>query len=335
MIWRTSAIRDIPLLGLDRRVSAPEPPWPPRADARARARRPPGRRPDRAGVHVDDVPRVRPAAARPLLRLPQRGPAARAGQARARALQGGLRVQQLGVPRALHGAQRHRRRDVRDAAPGGRGPRRAEGAALVAPRPAIACSLYVSPAAICGDRVESPSRSLKALTRGRAGGAQLATGWGVWRQLGGKKHDYNLAFATGGIQALQAALGPKEAVDLKCVFRADLGDDWVRYLRTYGAGQRPRGPPSLSAASQKHCSYGPPPAGPDGGAGRGRSACGPSRAECARACRLQRAARPAGWRRCMRAALRRHPGSCFVKRLRLRWRPAAPDSRSASPRAQP
>ncbi len=204
-----------------------------------------------------------------------------------------------------------------------------------APRPAIACSLYVSPAAICGDRVESRSRSLKALTRGRAGGAQLATGWGVWRQLGGKKHDYNLAFATGGIQALQAALGPKEAVDLKCVFRADLGDDWVRYLRTYGAGQRPRGPPSLSAASQKHCSYGPPPAGPDGGAGRGRSACGPSRAECARACRLQRAARPAGWRRCMRAALRRHPGSCFVKRLRLRWRPAAPDSRSASPRAQP
>ncbi len=73
-------------------------------------------------------------------------------------------------------------------------------------------------------------------------GAQLATGWGVWRQLGGKKHDYNLAFATGGIQALQAALGPKEAVDLKCVFRADLGDDWVRYLRTYGAGQRPLRP---------------------------------------------------------------------------------------------
>ena len=66
----------------------------------------------------------------------------------------------------------------------------------------------------------------------------------MWKQLGSKAHDYNLSFATGSAQALQAALGSKEAVDIKCVFRADLGDDWPRYLKTYGAGAPPLHPPT-------------------------------------------------------------------------------------------
>lgn len=74
--------------------------------------------------------------------------------------------------------------------------------------------------------------------------AQLSLGWGVWKQLGSKAHDYNLSFATGSAQALQAALGPKEAADIKCVFRADLGDDWPRYLKTYGAGAPSPHPPT-------------------------------------------------------------------------------------------
>lgn len=68
------------------------------------------------------------------------------------------------------------------------------------------------------------------------GVAQLATGWGVWKELGSRKADYNLRFATGGAQALQAALGPAEARDFKCIFSAALGDDWTHYLRTCAAG---------------------------------------------------------------------------------------------------
>lgn len=66
--------------------------------------------------------------------------------------------------------------------------------------------------------------------------AQLATGWGVWKELGSRKADYNLHFAAGGAQALQAALGPAEALDFKCIFSAALGDDWSQYLRTCAAG---------------------------------------------------------------------------------------------------
>ena len=69
---------------------------------------------------------------------------------------------------------------------------------------------------------------------------QLATGWGVWKELGSRKSDYNLRFATGGAQALQAALGPAEACDFKCTFSAALGDDWTHYLRTCAAGALPK-----------------------------------------------------------------------------------------------
>ena len=74
----------------------------------------------------------------------------------------------------------------------------------------------------------------------RCAAVQLATGWGVWKELGSRKADYNLRFATGGAQALQAALGPAEARDFKCIFSAALGDDWTHYLRTCAAGALPK-----------------------------------------------------------------------------------------------
>ena len=90
--------------------------------------------------------------------------------------------------------------------------------------------------------------------------AQLATGWGVWKELGSRKADYNLRFATGGAQALQAALGPAEALDFKCVFSAALGDDWGHYLRTCAAGAPfklvpPPPPPPPPASSPPRQGY--------------------------------------------------------------------------------
>ncbi|KAK9818915.1 hypothetical protein WJX81_005058 [Elliptochloris bilobata] len=84
-------------------------------------------------------------------------------------------------------------------------------------------------------RVGSMCAMLRLAREGKAAN-KLMTGWGVWRELGSRRADYNLRFATGGIQALQAALGPAEAAHFKCLFSADLGDDWTRYLQTCAAG---------------------------------------------------------------------------------------------------
>lgn len=81
---------------------------------------------------------------------------------------------------------------------------------------------------------------------------QLELGWALWKELGSKQHDYNLAFASGNAWALQALLAPQEAAALKCVFSSELGDSWARYFLRLGAGALPtrmlmsRVPPGLS-----------------------------------------------------------------------------------------
>ena len=68
---------------------------------------------------------------------------------------------------------------------------------------------------------------------------QLELGWELWKELGSKQHDYNLAFASGNARALQALLAPQEAAAMKCVFSSELGDSWARYFPRLGAGPLP------------------------------------------------------------------------------------------------
>ena len=63
----------------------------------------------------------------------------------------------------------------------------------------------------------------------------------MWKELGSRKADYNLRFATGGAQgAAGRRWGRPRRRDFKCIFSAALGDNWTHYLRTCAAGALPK-----------------------------------------------------------------------------------------------
>ncbi|KAK9845966.1 hypothetical protein WJX81_007112 [Elliptochloris bilobata] len=87
---------------------------------------------------------------------------------------------------------------------------------------------------------------------------KLELGWALWKELGSRRHDYNLAYATSNAQALQALLGAQEAAVVKCVFSEALNDSWEHYFSKLGDAimgliHPAKGKvPALPAAAAKH-----------------------------------------------------------------------------------
>eukprot|EP00884_Botryococcus_braunii_P002435 jgi/Botrbrau1/12192/Bobra.0186s0098.1 len=65
---------------------------------------------------------------------------------------------------------------------------------------------------------------------------KLKLGWTGWKDLNKRSKDMNYTFVCDGMRELQNLIPQKDAFTWKCIWSSRMGDDWKRYLYTYGAG---------------------------------------------------------------------------------------------------